>query len=85
MLCRLFILGLPPAKIKYLGIIDVSTVTRVAAQSIYSTIKVVVCVFIFRQCGVICAVAQTQKRLKIRHVHTSRQLPAPVSSLKEIE
>lgn len=45
--------------------------------------QVVVYILTLWKSGVICAVAQTQHHLEIRHVHTSRQLPTPVSSLEE--
>lgn len=45
--------------------------------------QVVVCILILWQSGVICAVTQTQDHLEIRHVHTSRQLSTPVSSLQK--
>lgn len=44
--------------------------------------KVVVYLLIFRQRGVVCAVAQTQNCLEIRDIHTSGQLPTPVSGLE---
>lgn len=47
------------------------------------TMQAVVDIIVLGDRGAISAVTETQNHLEIRYVHTSRQLSAPVSSLKE--